>query len=280
MGCSHPGKHPRTAHGFKDASEEERQITEWWEEWPDANIGVPTGAVSGFLVLDIDPRNGGDASWEALVQKHGTPPATAEQATGGGGRHFVFHDPGVSVPKELAPGIDVKSAGGYIIVAPSIHLSGQLARWDGIDGERALLNVATTPPWLLAEFAAARNHKKQKPKNGKERQWPSGERNNQLTSIAGTMRRAGMSREAIEAALVEENLHRCDPPLPGGEVRRIAGSVARYPAGANWHEGNTQDWRADTRSHRQLLIPIPPHCLPAWLGAMVHATARNTGDPK
>jgi Bifunctional DNA primase/polymerase, N-terminal len=55
--------------------------------------------------------------------KHGRPPETAEQLPGGGGRHIFFRDPGVPVPSELAQGIDVKSSGGYIIVAPSIHLS-------------------------------------------------------------------------------------------------------------------------------------------------------------
>lgn len=56
---------------------------------------------------------------------------------------------------------------------------------------------------------------------------PSGARNETLASLAGTMRRRGMSGSAIEAALLVENL-RCDPPLPDVEVRNIATSVARY----------------------------------------------------
>src|ERR1019366_5905262 len=55
--CKNSGKHPRTAHGFKDATIDAGQIGEWWRKWPNANIAIPTGGISGFLVLDVDPRN-------------------------------------------------------------------------------------------------------------------------------------------------------------------------------------------------------------------------------
>src|SRR5262249_19784069 len=58
---------------------------------------------------------------------------------------------------------------------------------------------------------------------------PQGTRNQTLARLAGTMRRPGMSREAIEAALLQENAQRCDPPLLDQEVRSIAASVAQYP---------------------------------------------------
>src|SRR5579862_7097735 len=60
--CAHPGKHPRTPHGFKDATTDKSAITARWNKWPDANIGIPTGAASGLLVVDVDPRNGGEES--------------------------------------------------------------------------------------------------------------------------------------------------------------------------------------------------------------------------
>src|SRR5258708_4797649 len=52
--CEHPGKHPRTKHGFKDATTDPEKIKKWWGKWPDANIGIPTGAPSRLLILDID----------------------------------------------------------------------------------------------------------------------------------------------------------------------------------------------------------------------------------
>lgn len=71
------GKHPRTPHGFKDASLEESEIDSWWQRWPDANIGIPTGKISGLIVLDIDPRNGGNDSLDALLEIHGPLPDTS-----------------------------------------------------------------------------------------------------------------------------------------------------------------------------------------------------------
>lgn len=56
---------------------------------------------------------------------------------------------------------------------------------------------------------------------------PGGARNDTLASLAGSMRRRGMSASAIEAALLVENL-RCDPPMSETEVRTIAQSVGRY----------------------------------------------------
>src|SRR5271154_5989908 len=100
--CSDTGKHPRTLHGFKDATSEPAKVSEWWDKWPKANIGIPTGAASGLLVLDVDPRNGGVDSLESLIMKHGHFSGTAEQVTGGGGRHFFFSPFGGSLPKTLA----------------------------------------------------------------------------------------------------------------------------------------------------------------------------------
>src|ERR1035437_1936614 len=54
------GKHPRTTHGFIDATTDQGQIEIWWTKWPDSNIAIPTGKKTGTLVVDIDPRNDGD----------------------------------------------------------------------------------------------------------------------------------------------------------------------------------------------------------------------------
>jgi putative DNA primase/helicase len=230
--CQNPGKHPRTAHGFKDATQDQNRITAWWKRWPAANIGVPTGAPSDLLVVDCDPRNGGPADRSELIERCGPIPDTAEATTGGGGRHLFFRYSGGAVPKALAPGIDLKGDGGYVVVAPSIHASGNAYQWDGIAGAKALLNPADAPAWLLEYIAAARDGSRpeSKPAPGSEKV-PKGKRNAHLASLAGTMRKRGMSREAIEAALLEENRLRCDPPLSDAEVRRVAASIASYRPG-------------------------------------------------
>jgi len=71
---------------------------------------------------------------------------------------------------------------------------------------------------------------------------PAGQRNQTLASLAGSMRRRGMSQEAIEAALLVEN-RRCGPPLPDTEVQRIAASIGRYAPASERHASMQGDGR-------------------------------------
>ena len=110
------------------------EIKRWWRKWQNANVAVATGRESGIWALDVDPKNGGDASLETLTSKHGELPDTVEALTGGGGRHFLFKTPeGVTIYNtagHLGPGLDTRGAGGYIAVAPSIHPSGRAYDWE------------------------------------------------------------------------------------------------------------------------------------------------------
>lgn len=127
--CKTPAKHPYTAGGFKDATADEVQIRTWWAKWPAANVGIRTGQVSGLMVLDIDPRNGGDASLLALT--HDNPmPTTAHVATGGGGSHFYFSHDRPFRYAAPAPGVEVKADDGYVVAPPSRHSSGRCYTWE------------------------------------------------------------------------------------------------------------------------------------------------------
>jgi hypothetical protein len=82
-------------------------------------IGMPTGAASGYDVLDIDPRHDGD-QWE-VANAHRLP-ATRIHDTQHAGRHLLFeHAPGVcnDAGTKIAPGVDVRGEGGYVIIPPS-----------------------------------------------------------------------------------------------------------------------------------------------------------------
>jgi putative DNA primase/helicase len=131
--CSHPGKHPRVRSGKDHAagSTDPRQITKWWRKWPDANVGIVTGAPSGLVVLDCDPRNGGDESLKAWRLAHGDLPVTPTSQTGGGGSHrFLAHPGGEIRIKNIAPGLDIKADGGIIVAPPSLHASGSRYQWE------------------------------------------------------------------------------------------------------------------------------------------------------
>jgi putative DNA primase/helicase len=188
--CDRKGKHPRTSHGVKDATTDVGQIKEWWERWPAANIGIAAGRKSRILVIDIDPRNGGDETLKKCVEELGELPATVTANTGGGGRHFFFRYPPFLVKKDsqgkrFGPGIDVLSKGSIVIVPPSRHASGNRYAWQ--DGKSAFeIKLAELPPrWLdrlsdepESDAAAANDTTLITP----------GQRNNHLTTLAGAMR--------------------------------------------------------------------------------------------
>lgn len=154
--CKHPGKHPvgnLVPHGLKDASVDPDVVTRWWREAPWANIGVTTGAVSGLAVLDVDVIKGGDESLFDLERTHGKLPETVMALTGAGGYHYLFAHPGNGVRVKnsvdnLGAGLDIRGDGGYIVVAPSLHIQGRQYAWE--ESCKPLVTpIVPMPGWLL-----------------------------------------------------------------------------------------------------------------------------------
>jgi hypothetical protein len=122
--CVPGGKQPLTPNGFHDASSSARTIEAWWRRTPDANIGLPTGAASGVLVVDVDIHPSG-SGFEAFER------ARAAQLADGwgwlvrtpsGGLHAYYPSPSKSEQRSWqVPGahIDFRGDGGYVIVPPS-----------------------------------------------------------------------------------------------------------------------------------------------------------------
>jgi Bifunctional DNA primase/polymerase, N-terminal len=130
--CPSPGAHPRTQNGVKDASENPEQIRAWWEECPDAGVGIATGADSGLVILEIDHHKGGDESYIQLQQELSTAFAhLLKVRTGSGGTHLYFEHPGGDLPSRanVRPGIDVQADGGYVIAPPSLDVNGARSRF-------------------------------------------------------------------------------------------------------------------------------------------------------
>jgi hypothetical protein len=138
--CSSPGKHPRTRAGFKEATDDGIQIRRWWTRWPDTNIALATG--SGLAVFDIDGEEGLH-EFEALVASQ-QPLLPTLVAQTGRGYHLVFSTrPDSPEVRSSARGnVHVRGEGGYIIVAPSSHISGNNYRWIKKNP------VALLPDWL------------------------------------------------------------------------------------------------------------------------------------
>lgn len=135
----------------------------WWPPTSTYGIGVLTGHVSGIIVADVDPRNGGDT--ELSMQF----PTSCRAETGGGGRHLVYRLPYVtrgSGPSGIV-GVDRKADGGYIVVEPSVHPNGRDYVWleFGEPGSQVPDGLLNSPapvqgeqvdgePWVAATLAA------------------------------------------------------------------------------------------------------------------------------
>ena len=230
INCSSPGKHPRTTNGLKDGTLERKKIEGWWKMWPDANIAVVTGKVSGLAVLDIDVRDGGPDNLDLIESEFEKLPETLVANTGGSGKHYFFKYPTIGFnnsANNIASGIDTRGDGGYVMVEPSNHISGGVYSWE--DYEPGEIEIAEVPEWVLQKLT---DYKKQSdPRHKGSGRICKGGRNDFLTSEAGKLRRIGQVEEAIYAALLVINKDKCDPPLVESEVKTIAESVGRYKPG-------------------------------------------------
>jgi len=218
--CGSKGKHPRTPRGFKDATAQAQKIKEWWGRWPDANVGIPTCKVSGLDVIDVDTDEATGKVEELLDNIDAIP-----RARTGRGSQFIFEhapDSGLTIAASIGGvvGLDFRGDGGYICAPPSLHANGRRYRW------KVALNGSLPPlPETFIEFARQRRKKDSGETDEKIR---AGKRNQELTSLAGAMRRRGADEETILKALIDVNRHRCEPPLDDAEVEKIARSVSRY----------------------------------------------------
>ncbi|MEU7817072.1 bifunctional DNA primase/polymerase [Pseudonocardia sp. NPDC049154] len=158
--CPSPAKHPRLGlahrkddprratcrgecgmlgHGLHDATTDPGQVAEWLAAFPTANWAVRPPV--GVLVLDEDPRNGGDVELAKLEERHGALPATLTARTGSGGRHIWLSYNGPARGK-LCAGVDCKTNTGYLVAPPSRHISGGTYEW--VDQHAA----AYAPQWV------------------------------------------------------------------------------------------------------------------------------------
>ncbi|WP_454138060.1 bifunctional DNA primase/polymerase [Microbacterium paulum] len=151
--CVPGGKRPLVEHGFHDATTDERQVGAWWRRWPQANIGIPTGAVSGVEVVDVDvhPTGTGFPAFRAAHHEgHAAGWGALVRAPSGGLHAYYPADAGRAQPSWQAARahVDFRGAGGYIIAPPSV-----IAR---PNGARAPYRLIVTPGTPAAPVDAGR----------------------------------------------------------------------------------------------------------------------------
>jgi putative DNA primase/helicase len=235
--CASAAKHPfgrLVPAGLRDASKDLEVLGRWFHDSP-FNLGIVTGAASGVIALDIDPRHDGELTLAALEAKHGELPPTWRFLTGGGGEHILFRHPGHLVANsagKLGPGIDVRGDGGYIVAPPSRHICGRPYAIS-VDHHPDDVGLAECPPWLLDLNGTSTPGKKAAAKPA--RHWRAvvnaeaseGARNRTLASLAGHLLRNRIDPWVTLDLLTAWNQTRCRPPLAETEVMMTVASIAR-----------------------------------------------------
>ncbi len=221
-------KTPLTSHGFKDATTNEEKVSAWWQQQPDANIGLATGAMSGFWALDIDSLDG-EAALRILEAEHTQLPATVEVITGRGRQLYFRYTAllGCSV-RRLGKDLDIRADGGYVVAPPSIHPSGKLYCWS-VDGDPSEVGLATAPEWLTSLLAKPEAKSATPPAMWREilaSGVDAGGRNQSIARISGYL-----LRKRVDPFVTLEFCHlwnqaRCRPPLDENEIAKTVDSIA------------------------------------------------------
>ena len=137
------------------ATTDEDQVRAWWTKWPNAMIGLPTGTANGLWVLDLDVDAGkgvdGNASFAALEAEHGTVDIEVVAITPRGGSHLFFRWDGSrpvrNTTSVIAPGIDTRGEGGFVVLAPSVREDGRAYAW--LNEPLGEADLTDAPEWLL-----------------------------------------------------------------------------------------------------------------------------------
>jgi hypothetical protein len=217
------------------ATQDPQQIRKWFDHWPDANIG---GATNDFIVVDVDPRNGGDDTFAGLIAAEYNFPETATTRTQGGGRHLIYVSP-VGPLKggnhKLGDGVDVKAGGGNLVM-PGSTIEGRMYTRENARPP------AFAPQWVIDQLGAA----KPKPDAAGKRiieeddlsvemaeRWLNdhapraemGNRDNTAYRVGAKFGDFGCGYTTRLDLLLRWNDTHCDPPLDVEDLERIAQSA-------------------------------------------------------
>jgi hypothetical protein len=251
--CTRAAKHPYgklAPSGLLSATDNRALIQSWFQrQAPQANLGVVTDRL---VVIDIDPRHGGDESFRALEREHGEMPLSWRSLTGGGGEHVLFACPdGVEIasfaaehfkpPNEppLGPGIDIRARRGYIVTPPSRHISGRVYAWS-VDHHPANVPLAIAPDWLIDRLVAKRPAQPDGSNNTEPlpsdlwsqltRQPISEYQDMAAARICGHLLRHNCDYSLALGLLHAWNNAWCKPPLGYDEIKKIVDRIAAREA--------------------------------------------------
>ena len=190
-------KGPRITDWPNKATTDEATVREWFERWPDANIGALTG--EGVVILDVDPRNGGMETFRALTRLRGDLPVGPCAKTAGGGFHYAFRVEGEFRKRKVGPGLELLGDGQFVVVASSRVGEGSYSGFL-FDMDR----IPALPEWLhhpASDNGSAVEKRTTKsgvsPVETLQHRPVNGERNEWLTRVCGHYARIYSDDEAL-----------------------------------------------------------------------------------
>lgn len=234
------------------ATADPAQIRQWWQKYPNANIGIACGAACdrNLTVVDLDVSTDKNGLRELYdwQKEHGELPKTLTVKTGGGGYHYYYftdspHKIGANI-LGAGSGVDVRDAGGQIVAPPSIHKSGKRYEWaDGFDISRiadggAMLEKLLTERETGISAPTPLNSRAVdvKPISGDITDritaklgldFSEGGRNDSIHRLASSLQARGYEDGTILELCERVNSERCTPPLPEKEVQTAVASALK-----------------------------------------------------
>ena len=233
----------------------EDEIRQWWEKWPNANIGLPCGQVSGIDVLDVDTEEAYQNLTEFFLNDSFQTPVVKTP----NGRHLYFkHRAGLSNAVRVVAGTDLRTQGGYVIAPPSQNGGGVPYYWlEGLtpkdcafsewpddlfatllQGSSAIpYNINTryiekdSIPYSLSSTSNSKDNANKllrvTERNIRNISFDEGGRDDSIFHLVWSLRKSGIPREEIEiyAKFVGSC---CNPPFPPDEIdAKIASAYDR-----------------------------------------------------
>ena len=212
-----PGEKRPAFKGWQDSSTTDpATIRDWWTQNPAFNIGIDCGK-SGLLVLDFDAANGKEGlTIRKEWRRTHILPDTMTAKTPRGGVHEYYRGQGPT-KTGLYNGVDVRGAGGLVAAPPSVF-NGKAYTWEKPPVLFPLADADSSVYTFLSPVPEGFD--RQKAPYTVPETIPEGQRTSALVALAGSLIGKGLSPEAAEAAIQQENALRCDPPLTDEELQR------------------------------------------------------------
>lgn len=196
------------------------EVNTWFAKYPQANIGIITGKISGLVVVDIDPRhNGKNDSFKDTI--------TVSSKTGGGGWHYYFqYEDDIQNATGIQPGVDIRGEGGYVIAPPSITDSGAYEWMISPQSKTPIIPLPSfIKEWISKTKTNSLGNWNQEVLQGVA----DGERNNSATSYTGKLLSTLKEKdwESIGWIALQGWNEKNKPPLFYKELRSVFNSIAQ-----------------------------------------------------